>query len=154
MIMIPSPLRDTNCHKISYTVCVFFEEGQNIKCPEESSLFWGEFSRIVYFLFPRKQNTYCTDSHMIIYSIFLQAMVHIGAVRQTAQITWMSTEALRTGDKAIVHFKFVKCPEWITKERRFVFREGRTKAVSFFFSYHTPSCFLKNKYITRNFLCC
>merc|ERR1712227_566662 len=42
-----------------------------------------------------------------------QAMVHVGAVRQTAQITWMSTEALRTGDKAIVNFKFVKCPEWI-----------------------------------------
>ena len=59
-------------------------------------------------------------------------MVHIGAVRQTAQITWMSTEALRTGDKAIVNFKFVKCPEWIQAGRRFVFREGRTKAVSFF----------------------
>lgn len=58
-----------------------------------------------------------------------QAMVHIGAVRQTAQITWMSTEALRTGDKAIVNFKFVKCPEWIATGRRFVFREGRTKAV-------------------------
>ena len=56
-------------------------------------------------------------------------MVHIGAVRQTAQITWMSTEALRTGDKAIVNFKFVKCPEWISTGRRFVFREGRTKAV-------------------------
>ena len=62
-------------------------------------------------------------------------MVHIGAVRQTAQITWMSTEALRTGDKAIVTFKFVKCPEWITAERRFVFREGRTKAVSIHTSF-------------------
>jgi len=58
-----------------------------------------------------------------------QAMVHVGAVRQTAQITWMSTEALRTGDKAIVNFKFVKTPEWIQTGRRFVFREGRTKAV-------------------------
>jgi len=58
-----------------------------------------------------------------------QAMVHVGAVRQTAQITWMSTEALRTGDKAIVNFKFVKAPEWIQAGRRFVFREGRTKAV-------------------------
>lgn len=56
-------------------------------------------------------------------------MVHVGAVRQTAQITWMSTEALRTGDKAIVNFKFVKTPEWIQTGRRFVFREGRTKAV-------------------------
>ena len=56
-------------------------------------------------------------------------MVHVGAVRQTAQITWMSTEALRTGDKAIVNFKFVKTPEWIQAGRRFVFREGRTKAV-------------------------
>ena len=63
--------------------------------------------------------------------MLFQAMVHIGAVRQTAQITWMSTEALRTGDKAIVNFKFVKCPEWIQAGRRFVFREGRTKAVSF-----------------------
>ena len=70
---------------------------------------------------------------MKIYSVLFQAMVHIGAVRQTAQITWMSTEALRTGDKAIVNFKFVKCPEWIQAGRRFVFREGRTKAVSFFF---------------------
>ena len=58
-----------------------------------------------------------------------KAMVHVGAVRQTAQITWMSTEALRTGDKAIVNFKFVKTPEWIQTGRRFVFREGRTKAV-------------------------
>jgi len=58
-----------------------------------------------------------------------QAMVHVGAVRQTAQITWMSTEALRTGDKAVVNFKFVKAPEWIQNGRRFVFREGRTKAV-------------------------
>ena len=60
-------------------------------------------------------------------------MVHVGAVRQTAQITWMSTEALRTGDKAIVNFKFVKAPEWIQNGRRFVFREGRTKAVSLYF---------------------
>jgi len=58
-----------------------------------------------------------------------QAMVHVGAVRQTAQITEMSTEALRTGDKAICHFRFVKNPEWLVPERRFVFREGRTKAV-------------------------
>ena len=56
-------------------------------------------------------------------------MVHVGAVRQTAQITEMSTEALRTGDKAICHFRFVKNPEWLVPERRFVFREGRTKAV-------------------------
>jgi len=59
-------------------------------------------------------------------------MVHVGAVRQTAQITEMSTEALRTGDKAICHFRFVKNPEWLVPERRFVFREGRTKAVHFF----------------------
>ena len=57
-------------------------------------------------------------------------MVHVGAVRQTAQITSMSTEALRTGDKAMVHFRFVKNPEWLVPERRFVFREGRTKAVN------------------------
>lgn len=76
-------------------------------------------------------------------------MVHIGAVRQTAQITWMSTEALRTGDKAIVNFKFVKCPEWIQAGRRFVFREGRTKAVSCFFAKSLSELKLINFYQIR-----
>lgn len=55
--------------------------------------------------------------------------VHCGSIRQTASILFMSKECLRTGDKAIVHFKFIKNPEYLNLNQRLVFREGRTKAV-------------------------
>ncbi|XP_046620564.1 GTP-binding protein 1 [Neodiprion virginianus] len=58
-----------------------------------------------------------------------QAMVHCGSIRQTASILTMSQDCLRTGDKALVHFKFIKHPEYIKPGQRMVFREGRTKAV-------------------------
>lgn len=58
-----------------------------------------------------------------------QAMVHCGSIRQTASILAMSQDCLRTGDKAIVHFRFIKHPEYIRPGQRMVFREGRTKAV-------------------------
>ncbi|CAG2106744.1 unnamed protein product [Medioppia subpectinata] len=58
-----------------------------------------------------------------------QAMVHCGSIRQTASILSMSRQCLRTGDKAIVHFRFIKNPEYLHVGTRMVFREGRTKAV-------------------------
>ncbi|XP_017769562.1 PREDICTED: GTP-binding protein 1 isoform X2 [Nicrophorus vespilloides] len=58
-----------------------------------------------------------------------QAMVHCGSIRQTASILSMSQECLRTGDKATIHFRFIKYPEYMTPGQRMVFREGRTKAV-------------------------
>lgn len=41
----------------------------------------------------------------------------------------MSKECLRTGDKALIHFRFIKHPEYMVPGQRMVFREGRTKAV-------------------------
>lgn len=41
----------------------------------------------------------------------------------------MSKDCLRTGDKALIHFRFIKHPEYMTPGQRMVFREGRTKAV-------------------------
>jgi len=58
-----------------------------------------------------------------------QAMVHCGSIRQTASIIRMSSDCLRTGDKAQVLFRFVKHPEYLKEGQRLVFREGRTKAV-------------------------
>lgn len=58
-----------------------------------------------------------------------QAMVHCGSIRQTASILNMSMDCLRTGDKALVHFRFIKNPEYLRVGMRMVFREGRTKAV-------------------------
>ena len=47
-------------------------------------------------------------------------MVHCGSIRQTASITEMSAECLRTGDKARVKFRFVKHPEYL--QVRFSFK--------------------------------
>ncbi|XP_072022413.1 GTP-binding protein 1-like [Amphiura filiformis] len=58
-----------------------------------------------------------------------QAMVHVGSIRQTASIISMSQDHLRTGDKALVRFRFIKNPEYLHSDSRMVFREGRTKAV-------------------------
>lgn len=58
-----------------------------------------------------------------------QAMVHCGSIRQTASILSMSKDMLRTGDKARVRFRFIKHPEYLRRQQRLVFREGRTKAV-------------------------
>ena len=41
----------------------------------------------------------------------------------------MTEDRLRTGDKAIVRFRFIKNPEYLKTGLRMVFREGRTKAV-------------------------
>ncbi|KAM8771985.1 GTP binding protein 1, like isoform 1-T1 [Acanthopagrus schlegelii] len=58
-----------------------------------------------------------------------QAMVHCGSIRQTATILTMNRDCLRTGDKASVHFRFIKTPEYLHCDQKLVFREGRTKAV-------------------------
>ncbi len=58
-----------------------------------------------------------------------QAMVHCGAVRQTASIIHMAKEQVRTGDKTTCRFRFVRHPEFLQPNTRLVFREGRTKAV-------------------------
>ncbi|KAI9311181.1 P-loop containing nucleoside triphosphate hydrolase protein [Dichotomocladium elegans] len=58
-----------------------------------------------------------------------QAMVHCGPVRQTASIVHMEKKVLRTGDRALVEFEFVKYPEYLLLGSRLIFREGRTKGV-------------------------
>ncbi|KAJ2609881.1 hypothetical protein H4S08_003861 [Coemansia sp. RSA 1365] len=68
-----------------------------------------------------------------------QAMVHCGAVRQTARVLTIepidskediaTNDTLRTGDRAKVVFQFVRHPEHIAVGSRLIFREGRTKGV-------------------------
>ena len=47
-------------------------------------------------------------------------MVHCGSIRQTASITEMSAECLRTGDKARVKFRFVKHPEYLQVRKQHI----------------------------------
>lgn len=55
--------------------------------------------------------------------------VHVASIRQTATIIQMTKEVLRTGDRDLVTFRFIRNPEYIRVGSRMVFREGRTKAV-------------------------
>ncbi|KAJ3187574.1 hypothetical protein HK101_009353 [Irineochytrium annulatum] len=58
-----------------------------------------------------------------------QAMLHCGCVRQTAKIVGMDKQVLRTGDRALVRFRFIQHPEYLKVGARLLFREGRTKGV-------------------------
>jgi hypothetical protein len=70
-----------------------------------------------------------------------QTMMHCGSVRQTAKIVSIGERTvLRTGDRAIVRFRFLQHPEYLKLGTRLLFRyktscklitsrEGRTKGV-------------------------
>lgn len=58
-----------------------------------------------------------------------QAVVHIGMVRQTAELTTMDAVCLRTGDRCAAVFRFVVRAEHIKVGQNLLFREGTTKGV-------------------------
>ncbi|HUU77166.1 MAG TPA: GTP-binding protein [candidate division Zixibacteria bacterium] len=58
-----------------------------------------------------------------------QAVVHCGTIRQTAKIIEMDKKVIRTGDKAIVKFRFLYNPEYLKEGTKIIFREGRTKGI-------------------------
>ena len=51
----------------------------------------------------------------------------------------MSVQHMRTGDKAIVRFCFMKNPEYLKLGTKMIFREGRTKAVGTITKVHSSS---------------
>ncbi|CAL8100449.1 unnamed protein product [Calicophoron daubneyi] len=68
--------------------------------------------------------------HPTTISVGYQAMVHAGPIRQTATIlAFDRLEHLRTGDKDVVRFRFIRYPEYLYSGLRLIFREGKTKAV-------------------------
>jgi len=63
-----------------------------------------------------------------------QAMLHCGAIRQTVQIVSINIENNdgnigRSGDRAKIHFRFMKHPEMLQVGMRIIFREGRTRGL-------------------------
>ncbi|KAH8696194.1 putative GTP binding protein [Talaromyces proteolyticus] len=58
-----------------------------------------------------------------------QAMLHVGAVSQTCSIIDIDRAYIRTGDRALVAFRFVQRPEFLNVGDRVLFREGRTKGL-------------------------
>ncbi|OAA63546.1 GTP-binding protein 1 [Niveomyces insectorum RCEF 264] len=56
-----------------------------------------------------------------------QATLHVGAVAQTCAIVDMDRPLLRTGERALVAFRFLQRPEYLVPGDRLLFREGKTK---------------------------
>jgi GTPase len=56
-------------------------------------------------------------------------MLHVGPVSQTCAIIDIDRQYIRTGDRALVAFRFVQRPEYLTAGDRILFREGRTKGL-------------------------
>lgn len=59
-----------------------------------------------------------------------QVTVHVGNVRQTATVlTLQGKEALRTGERAVVRFGFLKHAEYLRLGAKLLFREGVAKGI-------------------------
>ncbi|KYF39346.1 elongation factor Tu GTP binding domain-containing protein, partial [Toxoplasma gondii ARI] len=65
-----------------------------------------------------------------------QCVIHIGNVRQAARVTDIFSEdrtekkdALRTGDKGFMKFRFIQYAEYLTESAPLIFREGRTRGL-------------------------
>ncbi|PYI28425.1 P-loop containing nucleoside triphosphate hydrolase protein [Aspergillus indologenus CBS 114.80] len=58
-----------------------------------------------------------------------QAMLHVGAVSQTCSVVDIDRPFIRTGDRALVAFRFVQRPEFLAPGDRVLFREGKTKGL-------------------------
>jgi GTPase len=56
-------------------------------------------------------------------------MLHVGAVSQTCAIIDIDRPFIRTGDRALVAFRFLQRPEFLKPGDRVLFREGRTKGL-------------------------
>ena len=56
-----------------------------------------------------------------------QSVVHCHVIRQTCTVVQMDKEFLRSGDKGIIRFRFLKKPEIMHEGDTILFREGRTR---------------------------
>eukprot|EP01060_Flectonema_neradi_P015507 TRINITY_DN2211_c0_g1_i1.p1 TRINITY_DN2211_c0_g1~~TRINITY_DN2211_c0_g1_i1.p1 ORF type:complete len:804 (+),score=150.54 TRINITY_DN2211_c0_g1_i1:79-2490(+) len=67
-----------------------------------------------------------------------EPVIHCATVRQSARISLVDNDLLRTGDKAHVQFRFLYRPEYMTIGSKLVFREGRTKGLGIITSLRDP----------------
>lgn len=56
-------------------------------------------------------------------------MLHVGAVSQTCSVIDIDRPFIRTGDRALVAFRFIQRPEFLAPGDRVLFREGKTKGL-------------------------
>ncbi|TMW68207.1 hypothetical protein Poli38472_007879 [Pythium oligandrum] len=69
--------------------------------------------------------------HQTTVAVGYQPMINCRTIRQTAEIVWIdsSQDVIRTGDRALVRFRFIHAPEFLKKGMRFIFRDGQAKGI-------------------------
>lgn len=68
-----------------------------------------------------------------------EPVIHCGVIRQSAKVIHLSEDLLRTGDKAIVTFRFKCHAEYLKPGTVLLFREGRTKGLGRILQLDTDS---------------
>ncbi|XP_051507468.1 GTP-binding protein 2-like isoform X2 [Myxocyprinus asiaticus] len=114
-----------------------------LRAGQAATLALGDFDRSLLrkgmvMVSPEMNPTICWSFEAEIVLLFhaktfhkgFQVTVHVGNVRQTATVEALQgKDELRTGEKAVVRFKFIKHPEYLKVGSKLLFREGVTKGI-------------------------
>uniref|UniRef100_A0AAR2KUG8 Tr-type G domain-containing protein n=1 Tax=Pygocentrus nattereri TaxID=42514 RepID=A0AAR2KUG8_PYGNA len=118
-----------------------------LRAGQAATLALGNFDRSLLrkgmvMVSPKMNPTICWQFEAAIVLLFhaktfrrgFQVTVHVGNVRQTATVECLLgkvhfSEELRTGERAVVCFRFMKHPEYLRVGAKLLFREGVTKGI-------------------------
>uniref|UniRef100_H3CGL9 GTP binding protein 2b n=1 Tax=Tetraodon nigroviridis TaxID=99883 RepID=H3CGL9_TETNG len=114
-----------------------------LRAGQAATLALGTFDRSLLrkgmvLVSPKMNPTICCQFEAAIVLLFhaktfrrgSQVTVHVGNVRQTATVECLQgKEDLRTGERAVVRFRFIKHPEYLRLGAKLLFREGVTKGI-------------------------
>ncbi|XP_050950353.1 GTP-binding protein 2b [Labeo rohita] len=114
-----------------------------LRAGQAATLALGNFDRSLLrkgmvMVSPKMNPTICWQFEAAIVLLFhaktfrrgFQVTVHVGNVRQTATVECLlGKEELRTGERAVVCFRFLKHPEYLRVGAKLLFREGVTKGI-------------------------
>lgn len=67
--------------------------------------------------------------HPTTIKINYEPVIHCGTISQSAKIFYIEKDLLRTGDTSLVKFRFKNRSEFIEKNNKIIFREGKTKGI-------------------------
>ncbi|XP_033831287.1 GTP-binding protein 2-like [Periophthalmus magnuspinnatus] len=114
-----------------------------LRAGQAATLALGNFDRSLLrkgmvMVSPKMNPTICCEFEAAIVLLFhaktfrrgFQVTVHVGNVRQTATVECLQgKEELRTGERAVVRFRFLKHSEYLRVGAKLLFREGVTKGI-------------------------
>ncbi|XP_023280034.1 GTP-binding protein 2-like [Seriola lalandi dorsalis] len=107
------------CQRVMTVTSDWLLQGMVMVSPKMNPTICCQFEAAIVLLFHAK--TFRRGS---------QVTVHVGNVRQTATVECLhGKDELRTGERAVVRFRFIKHPEYLRLGAKLLFREGVTKGI-------------------------